>query len=93
MARQEFHHKKMTAWVYSIKNGVKEIQNVRLIRIKSKQYNLLVMEDYLPVLGEIEGDLTIQSDEETFRLEDIYGFYIHQNNLFRLMLKEKREEI
>ena len=54
---------------------------------------MLFMEDYLPVIGEIEGELTVQSDSETFRLEDIYGFYIHQDNLFRLMLKEKREEI
>ena len=46
----------------------------------------------MPVLGEIEGDLTIQSDEETFTLEGIYGFYILEDNLFRLMLKEKREE-
>ena len=93
MAGHEFHHKKMTAYVYSIKDGVKVIRDVRLIRIKSRQYNLLVMEDYIPVIEEIEGDMPVQSDSETFRLEDIYGFYIHQDNLFRLMLKEKREEI
>ena len=79
--------------IYSIVNGVKEIQHVRLIRIKSRKYNLLIMEDYLPVLGEIDGDVTIQSEDEVFALEGIYGFYMHQDNQFRLMLKEKREEI
>ena len=93
MARKEYRRKNVVARVYSIVNGVKEMQNVRLIRIKSKQYNLLIMEDYMPVLGEIEGNLTIQSDDEVYTLENIYGFYMLQDNLFRLMLKEKREEV
>ena len=93
MARKEYRRKNVVARVYSIVNGVKEMQNVRLIRIKSKQYNLLIMEDYMPVLGEIEGTLTIQSDDEVYTLENIYGFYMLQDNLFRLMLKEKREEV
>ncbi|MBS6396013.1 MAG: hypothetical protein KH452_02495 [Clostridiales bacterium] len=93
MAGRQYQPKNVTARVYSIVNGVKEIQHVRLIRIKSRKYNLLIMEDYMPVLGEIDGDVTIQSEDEIFTLEGIYGFYMHQDNQFRLMLKEKREEI
>ena len=59
MAGRQYQPKNVTARVYSIVNGVKEIQHVRLIRIKSRKYNLLIMEDYMPVLGEIDGDVTI----------------------------------
>ena len=93
MAGQKYQPKNVTARVYSIVSGVKEMQRVRLIRIKSRTYNLLIMEDYMPVLGEIDGDVTIQTEDETYTLQGIYGFYMHQDNQFRLMLKEKREEI
>ena len=93
MAGRQYQPKNVTARVYSIVNGVKEIQHVRLIRIKSRKYNLLIMEDYMPVLGEIDGDVTIQSADEVSTLDGIYGFYMHQDNQFRLMLQEEREEI
>lgn len=92
MAKHVYQRKNVVARIYSIKTGMREIEHVQLIRVKSEKYNLLIMEDYMPVLGEIEGSLTIQADEETVTLEDIYGFYVMQDNLFRLMLKEKREE-
>ena len=92
MAKHVYQRKNVVARIYSIKTGMRKIEHVQLIRVKSEKYNLLIMEDYMPVLGEIEGSLTIQADEETVTLEDIYGFYVMQDNLFRLMLKEKREE-
>ena len=39
--------------VFSISNGLEVIENVKLVRIKSKDYNLLIMPDYMPILGEI----------------------------------------
>ena len=39
------------------------IEDVKIIRIKSIEYNLLIMKDYWPVVGEINGKVTIEADE------------------------------
>lgn len=90
--RKAYERKNIIARIYDIRSGLREIQHVDFIRIKSGHYNLMILEDYMPLLGELEGDLTVRAQGETFSLENIHGFYIHQNNLFRLMLKEKRED-
>lgn len=92
MAKQQkvYERKNIIARIYDIREGLREIQHVDFIRIKSEQYNLMILEDYMPLLGEVEGNVTIQARGDTTSLENIHGFYIHQNNLFRLMLKEKR---
>lgn len=94
MAKRQkvYERKNIIARIYDIREGLREIQHVDFIRMKSAHYNLMILEDYMPLLGELEGDLTIQAQGEVLTLEDVHGFYIHQNNLFRLMLKEKRED-
>lgn len=68
--------------------GLKEMEGVRLIRIKSREYNLLIMEDYMPVIGEIDGDVTIVAEGEEYRVQGITGFFSHRKNLFSLMISE-----
>lgn len=46
----------------SLDNGVKEYEGVSVIHIKSRYYNLLIMEGYTPSIGEVEGTVTIVSD-------------------------------
>ena len=53
MAKHVYQRKNVVARIYSIKTGMREIEHVQLIRVKSEKYNLLIMEDYMPVLGEI----------------------------------------
>lgn len=79
---------KMTAHVVSMDNGVEEYEDVSVIRIKSRYYNLLIMEGYTPSIGEIEGTVTIVSDTDSVKLENIRGFYLHKKNTFRLMIRE-----
>ena len=33
--------------IFTISNGLEQIEQVKIIRIKSKDYNLLIMKDYL----------------------------------------------
>ena len=80
--------KSITANIISMKDGVKTIHNVSLIRLISKEYNLLIMEDYLPVIGEIDGSVTILGDEGEYKLEETKGFFCHRHNEFSLMLGE-----
>ena len=63
------------------------IENVRIIRIKSDKYNLLIMKDYWPVVGEINGKIIIEA-EESFTYDNITGFYALSHNVFHLIIKE-----
>ena len=77
----------MKVRVFSL-DGLKEYENVKIVRIVSKDYNLLIMKDYLPIIGEIEGNVDIKSDSEEVNLKDIKAFYMTSNNEFNLMIRE-----
>ena len=81
----------MNVKILNVKKGLVAYENVQFIRIKSKQYNLMIMKDYLPIIGEIEGNIEIETLEETVKLEKIIGYYIHKHNEFNLFLKEDKE--
>lgn len=49
--------------IFDIENGLREYKDIKIIRIISKDYNLLIMKDYLPIIGEIEGSVDIKNDE------------------------------
>ena len=74
--------------VFSL-DGLKEYNDVKIVRIVSKDYNLLIMKDYLPIIGEIDGNVDIKSDKEEVKLENIKAFYMNSNNEFNLMIREK----
>jgi len=74
--------------IFDIKHGLVEYENIKIIRITSKDYNLLIMKDYLPILGEVEGDIDIKSDTVDLSFKSIKAFYMNSNNVFNLMIKE-----
>ena len=74
--------------IFDIENGLREYKDIKIIRIISKDYNLLIMKDYLPIIGEIEGSVDIKSDEVNLSFKDIKAFYMNSNNEFNLMIKE-----
>ena len=39
--------------IFDMKQGLSEYNDVKTIRIISKDYNLLIMKDYMPIIGEI----------------------------------------
>lgn len=67
--------------------AMKEIENVKIIRVKSDKYNLLIMKDYWPVVGEINGKIVIEA-EESITYENIVGFFSLSHNVFHLIIKE-----
>lgn len=79
----------ITVRILSIKDGLVEYTNVDFIRIVSKDYTLMIMKDYLPIIGEIKGKIEIQSVENMVKLENIVAYYIHKHNKFNLFLKDK----
>lgn len=74
--------------VFDIEHGLREFENIKIVRIVSKDYNLLIMKDYLPIIGEIEGSVDIKSDTVDESFKDIKAFYMNSNNVFNLMIKE-----
>ena len=61
--------------IFDIENGLREYKDIKIIRIISKDYNLLIMKDYLPIIGEIEGSVDIKNDEVNLSFKDIKAFY------------------
>ena len=59
--------------VFDIRNGMRVYDNIKIIRIISKDYNLLIMKDYLPIIGEIEGSVDIKNDvvNESFHVKNL----------------------
>ena len=74
--------------IFNIENVLREYKDIKIIRIISKDYNLLIMKDYLPIIGEIEGSVDIKNDEVNLSFKDIKAFYMNSNNEFNLMIKE-----
>ena len=68
--------------------SMRVVENVKVIRIKSDFCNLLIMKDYWPVVGELNGRISIEADESIV-FENIKGFYSLSHNVFHLIIKEK----
>ena len=46
------------------------------------------LDDYMPVIGRIDGMVEIVSGEDTRSFQPIHGFYTHRKNTFELLIKE-----
>ena len=69
-------------------HGLRVFENVRMARIVSDKYNLLIMADHVPVLGEIDGDVEIVTEKKIETLKKIRAFYMHRANVLSLLLKD-----
>ena len=74
--------------IFDLSKGLIEYDNIKVIRIISKDYNLLIMQDYLPIIGEIDGSVDIKNEQVELNYKNIKAFYMNSNNVFNLMIKE-----
>ena len=74
--------------IFDLSKGLIEYDNIKVIRIISKDYNLLIMQDYLPIIGEIDGSVDIKNEEVELNYKNIKAFYMNSNNVINLMIKE-----
>lgn len=75
--------------IFDMQHGLREYEDVKIIRIISSDYNLLIMKDYLPIIGEIDGKVDIKSDTVDLSFTKVKAFYMNSNNVFNLMIKEE----
>ena len=78
----------MKVRIFDLDKGLTEYEQIKIVRIVSKDYNLLIMEDYLPIIGEIEGSVDIKGDDIDVSFPKISAFYMNSANVFNLMIKE-----
>ncbi len=74
--------------VFDMTHGLVEYDNIKSIRIVSKDYNLLIMKDYLSIIGQIVGNVDIIGKDVNISFKQIKGFYMNSNNVFNLMIEE-----
>ena len=74
--------------IFDMKQGLTEYENIKTIRIISKDYNLLIMKDYMPIIGEIVGSVDIKGENTDLSYKKIKGFYMNNRNVFNLMIEE-----
>ena len=74
--------------IMSLENGYEELQNIEIIRIKSQKYNILIMQNYAPLIGKIDGNIEFITGDNTKKYENIKGYYLNVNNEFKLFIKE-----
>ena len=74
--------------IFDLSKGLVEYEHIKVIRIVSKDYNLLIMEDYLPIIGEIDGSVDIKGEDIDISFSNIKAFYMNSGNVFILMIKE-----
>lgn len=81
------------ARVIDEEKGLRLITGVSVVRVRSKGYNLLIMEDYLPALGKVDGSVTFLTRDEEYHLDGVKGFYKHQHNEFTLLLEKQASAV
>lgn len=80
---------KIKAHIMDTQVGIREYEDVLAIRIKSKQFNLLIMNDYMPIIGEIEGSIMVLTPDGEEILDNVHGFFKHQHNDFTMLISDR----
>ena len=80
---------KISADILSFEKGTEHYDNVKAIRLDSDRYSLRIMSDYLPMIGELKGNMTIMFADSEVVYENIRGFYRHAHNEFEFIIKDR----
>lgn len=74
----------ITVQLLNIAGDVTKYEDVKFIKIRSKKYNLIIMKDYLPIIGEIQGEIQIGREKEDINMKKVRGYFMHKHNNFNL---------
>ena len=76
----------MKVKIFSIEKGLEEYSDVVAVRIKSKDYNLLIFKGYLSIIGEIEGSFEVELTNDKVVYKDIKAYYVNNDDVFNIIL-------
>ena len=88
MSNETEKNKSIVVQLLNINGGVTEYKDVNFIKLISKKYNLIIMKDYLPIIGEIQGQVEIGKDDQTIVMKKVKGYFMHKHNNFKLFYLE-----
>lgn len=79
---------RINARIIDARAGLRVLDGVYAVRIHSRDFYALIMNDYLPTLGKVEGDVIFLNRDGEYPCLGVRGFYKHQHNEFTLLIEE-----
>lgn len=79
---------RIQAQVSSFEHGLQIYKDINIVRVKGPDSNLFIMEDYMPIIGQINGRVDFIGKENMITLENVSGFFCHEHNVFFLLIKD-----
>ena len=76
----------MIVKIFTLKKGLRKLEDVGAIRIKSKDYNLLILKDYIAIMGRITGEFSIEVNDDIIEYKDVDAYYVNSNNEFNVII-------
>ena len=76
----------MIVKIFTLKKGLRKLEDVSAIRIKSKDYNLLILKDYIAIMGRITGEFSIEVNDDIIEYKDVDAYYVYSNNEFNVII-------
>lgn len=75
--------------ISDFEHGLRVFDDVQIVRIVSSNYTLLVMNDFVPSIGIINGNVEIVTGEDIESIKNIKAFYLHRENIFSLLIENQ----
>lgn len=76
--------------VFELETGLTTYKDCEYIRIIDEKYNLLVMLDYTPIIGEVNGKIGIMYNGQEIHYEGVKASFMNSNNVFNLMIQGRK---
>ena len=76
----------MIVKIFTLKKGLRKLEDVSAIRIKSKDYNLLILKDYIAIMGRITGEFSIEVNDDIIEYKNVDAYYVNSNNEFNVII-------
>ena len=76
--------------VFELETGLTTYKDCEYIRITDEKYNLLVMLDYTPIIGEVNGKIDIMYNDQEIHYEGVKASFMNSNNVFNLMIQGRK---
>ena len=70
----------------TIEKPLSNLEDVSAIRIKSKDYNLLILKDYIAIMGRITGEFSIEVNDDIIEYKNVDAYYVNSNNEFNVII-------
>ena len=67
----------MIVKIFTLKKGLRKLEDVSAIRIKSKDYNLLILKDYIAIMGRITGEFSIEVNDHIIEYKAVHAYYVN----------------